>query len=99
MINREALQAVLAVTVDSRAVEKALFDADLEPGETYSSSSKDKINACAIEVLEGILSQPDISEGGYSIKYDRSAVKLRLDALRAKTGTSATPKIAGLNVW
>jgi hypothetical protein len=95
MTNKEALIAALQLTVDDMALEKALIDQQVTGSETYQRDNATAIDQCAIEVLQGILSAPDVSEGGYSVKYDRGAVQQRLSYLLDKNGlsNSLTPKV------
>lgn len=101
MTNKEALKEVLMVSVSDLALDKALLDADITGNNTYAKENKGNIDLCAIEVLTWLLSTPDISEGDYSVSYDRKAVQSRLDLLNLKYNpTSVTkPKITGVRVW
>jgi hypothetical protein len=95
MTNKEALIAALQLTADDSTLEKALIDQEVTGSDTYVKDNATAIDQCAIEVLQGILSTPDVSEGGYSVKYDRDAVKARLSYLLDKNGlsNSLTPKV------
>jgi hypothetical protein len=88
MTNKEALIAALQISVEDATLIKALIDLDVDGSETYSKVNATAIDKCAIEVLQGILSMPDVSEGGYSVKYDRKAVESRLSFLSQKTGVA-----------
>lgn len=97
MTNREALEAVLQVDVDRITVEKAMIDVGIDPEDTYGSSLKKKIDGCAVSILQGILSRPDITEGGYSVKYDRSAIQARIDSINGVKPKTAQVRIR--NLW
>lgn len=101
MTNKEALLAVVQTSVPDNSVEKALVDAEIVAGEQYSPSQMKEIDLCAIELLRGLLSTPDISEGQYSIKLDRKAVQERLGYLEGKHGLSSSsqPRISGVSIW
>ena len=96
MTNKEALIAALQLSVDDSTLEKALIDLEVNGSGTYSKDNATAIDQCAIEVLQGILSTPDVSEGGYSVKYDRDAVERRLIYLSNKNGVDnpSRPKIS-----
>lgn len=86
MTNKEALVAVCQVSVDDNVLEKALADQDVTAADTYASSGSDSINKAAIDVLEGVLSRANVSEGGFSESFDRKAIENRLKILYSKTG-------------
>ncbi len=101
MTNKEALIAVLRVSVLDNTLIKAMLDQDVSEEATYSKEGAKSIDLCAIDVLLGLLSEPDVSEGGYSVKYDRSAVIKHLVALAEKHGISSVletykPKVTAL---
>lgn len=89
MTNKEALSAVVQVSVDDLTLEKALLDQGLNTGATYTSDKASTINLAAIDVLEGLLSRPNISEGGFTESFDRAAIQKRIDALKNKNGIVA----------
>jgi hypothetical protein len=88
MTNKEALIAALQISVEDATLDKVLIDLDVIGSDTYSKDNATAIDKCAIEVLQGLLSMPDVSEGGYSVKYDRKAVEARLSYLSQKTGVA-----------
>lgn len=99
MTNKEALVAELQVSAPVLSMEKAMIDNAIEPGDTYGSSTSKAIGLCAIQILEGMLAQPDVSEGGYSIKQNANIIA-RLNLLKAKHSVSTgTPGIRFLKAW
>jgi hypothetical protein len=90
MTNKEALVAVVQVSVDDNVLEKALLDQTITSSETYAAIKSSNINKAAIDVLEGLLSRADVSEGGFSEKFDRSAIEKRLNRLYEKEGLTST---------
>jgi hypothetical protein len=86
MTNKEALIAVVQVSVDDNTLVKALLDQDASDSENYTTANSSLINKAAIDVLEGLLSRPDVSEGGFSESFDRGAIEKRLDRLYQKEG-------------
>lgn len=92
MTNKEALIAVLMVEVPDNSAEKALIDEDIIGEDEYDSSMSEEIDFCAIELLKGLLSSADVSEGGYSTRLDRKAIETRLSFLFGKYGMENTLK-------
>jgi hypothetical protein len=103
MTNKEALIATIMVSTQAAGsiVEKVLVDFSIDASATYSAANAKEIDLCAIEVLKGILSTPDISEGGFSVKYDRGAVQARLSALNEKYFPELikTPTVRARDLW
>jgi hypothetical protein len=94
MTNIAALQAVLMVSVPDNTLSKALLDAELTESDTYTSDNRLIVEACAVDILKSLLTTPNISEGGYSISFDRNAIQVRLGQL-----TGAKPTIKGVRPW
>jgi len=82
--NKEAVIATIRIDVPDNSIEKALIDRDVTGGSTYTKSDAQNIALVSIDLLEGLLSQPDVSEGGFSVKYDRAAVQKQIVALAKK---------------
>jgi len=81
MTNLEALKAVVQVeNIPGNSFTKALIDAGIDGTATYTSSNATSINAVALEVLKGLLIS-SISEGGYSISFDRAAIEKKIAVL------------------
>jgi hypothetical protein len=102
MTNKEALIAVVQVSVDDNVLEKALLDQNLELDDEYDSGLATTINKAAIDVLEGLLSRPNVTEGGFSETFDRGAIQARLTVLYNKVGVtqSTTPVVkSGTHLW
>ena len=101
MTNKAALIAVLhGIQVPDDSLEKAMTDNDVTGSGNYVKVNAKAIDLCAIDVLQGILSEPDVQEGDYSIQYDRNAIRARLDYLNEKNDlTSSAPTITSKPVW
>lgn len=104
MTNKEALIAVLRVNVPDNTLVKAMLDRDVAEAATYSKDNSKDIDLCAIDVLAGLLSEPDVSEGGFSIRYDRNAVKEHLLFLAKKHNVTEIlnqlkPSVSSPSVW
>lgn len=101
MTNKEALVAVLRVSVPDNSLEKAMIDNDVTGGSTYTKDNEKNIDLCAIDILQGLLSDPDVSEGGYSINFDRKAVQERLNYLNSKHDLvdAGKPVVTGKSIW
>lgn len=103
MNNRERLISLLGFEPsNSNAVEGSLLDFGITGSETYTASNIIPIKKAAISVLEILLSTADTkNENGYEIKYDRDAIKKRLQALKKEVGLSEIdkPTVTGKSVW
>jgi hypothetical protein len=93
MTNKEALVAVIQISVNDNTLEKALLDQGITSSSNYTAANTSKIDIAAIAVLEGVRSAPDISEGGFSIRYDRPAIERKIEALKHKTGLASGSEI------
>jgi hypothetical protein len=104
MTNKEALVAVIRVSIPETSLEKSMLDRDIIPGDGYTKDNAKDIDLCAIELLAGLLNEPDVSEGGYSVKYDRNSVKERLLMLAKKHNATDIldqfrPSVSSPSVW
>lgn len=87
MTNAAALQAVLAgIAYDTNTGLKALMDAGIDGEGTYSKEAALSLDGAALVVLEGLLSAPNVSEGGYSVSYDRRAIENRITMICNRSG-------------
>lgn len=95
MTNTQALQATLGeYQASANALEKALTDQGLSGLDAYTAANLDQVNLAAVAVLSSILVS-SVSEGGYSITYDRSGI----EALIASLGGGSVPKITSEKWW
>lgn len=69
MTNKEALAAKLIATVPDNTLEVALIDGEVDPAATYSKANKEAIEKVELEVLYGLFTAQDVSEGGYSVSH------------------------------
>jgi hypothetical protein len=104
MTNKEALIAVLRVNIPDNSLVKALLDNDVSDSGTYTKTDEQSIDLCAIDLLAGLLSEADVSEGGYSIKNDRAAVLKQILFLARKHNVTDiiqqySPTITSKAVW
>ncbi|HEY4207985.1 MAG TPA: DUF6706 family protein [Puia sp.] len=107
MTNKEALIACLqVVTMPDNALVKALIDRSVVGTVDYTAASASGIDLATIDLLQGLLSNPDITEGGYSIRFDRTAVQNRLLFLARKNNATEViaaiapvPTIKGASPW
>lgn len=103
MTIKEALISEVPFSVSENMLEKAMIDNEVTGSDTYSSSSKESIDYCVMDILKRVLSEADVTEGGYSIKFDRSAIEKRLKYLAAQYQITdlldAVPTITGKKVW
>lgn len=104
MTNKEALVAVLRINVPDNSLEKAMIDRGVTAADTYDKANERNIDLCAVDVLHGLLSDPNVSEGGYSISFDRDAVQQRLLLLAKKHNVSEIinaykPTVTSNKIW
>jgi len=104
MTNKAALISELPFEVDDNMIEKSLIDNSVDGNATYAVDNAESIDMCVVKLLQRLLSEPDITEGGYSIKFDRNAAEKRLLYLAKKYGLSdvvsdLTPTITSKRVW
>jgi hypothetical protein len=69
MTNKEALAAKLIATVPDNTLEVALIDGAVNPSGTYTAANKADVEKVELEVLYGLFTAQDVSEGGYSISH------------------------------
>lgn len=85
--NREALIDLTGFNPSANSVSKVLIDAGVDGDLIYDGTYKEKLDQCAIKLIEIILSTPDqTNENGFAIKYDRKAVMDKLAILKNDGG-------------
>ena len=92
MTNREALKAVLQdVTAPDLTLDKVLLDSNIDGTANYEAANAKPIDLCAIDILYGVYTAPDVSEGGFSVGHPDFLRKLkeRLLYLSKKNGVEA----------
>lgn len=103
MTNKEALISVLQCEVDDNALEKALIDAGIIGSDAYTAGTSESIDKCALPILQGLLSQANISEGGFSKSFDRAAIQARIKTLATKYNLTdyldTVPRITSKRPW
>ena len=99
MTNKEALIANVGFSVPDNMLEKALTDNDITGSDAYTKDDAESIDLATIPVLKLVLSMPDVSEGGYSIRFDRASVEKRLESLLEENDMSTGPTVTGKSVW
>jgi hypothetical protein len=100
----QALTAVVSLTAEDNLLEKALIDNGLAVDTAYTSALSLQIDSAAVDALVAMLSQADVSEGGFSISYDSAAIMQKLTVLAKKTGRTDVldnlgPTISSAPVW
>jgi hypothetical protein len=56
-------------------LEVMLTDANLVATDTYTSGHLVQIKTAFVSIIPELLLRPDITEGGYSEKYDKAAIR------------------------
>jgi len=81
MTNLEALQSVVDIPqISILTLTKVLIDAEIDGAESYVSGNASKIYSAAAAVLRTFMVS-SVSEGGYSISFDRSAIEKKIAVL------------------
>jgi hypothetical protein len=81
MTNLDALKAVVGIDqISANSFTKALLDASIDPAADYSSGNKTSIDNAGAAILKDFL-QTSVSEGGYSVTYDRKAIEAKISQL------------------
>jgi hypothetical protein len=100
MTKKEALIAVLRLDVPDNTLDKALLDQEITGGDTYTTEDAEDIDMALLAILKSILHAPDISEGQYSIKYDRRIIAQRIASIEAQYEISVTRNaVRAPRVW
>jgi hypothetical protein len=101
MTKKAALTASVLVDVPDDSIEKVLIDKGITGTDNYTADDAKDVDLMAIDVLTSLLSIADVSEGGYSVRYDRKSIMDRLNFLNAKHGLVAygRPTATMRNVW
>ncbi|MDQ1088566.1 hypothetical protein QE390_003112 [Siphonobacter sp. SORGH_AS 1065] len=64
----------LEVELSAVKVETLLTDSDLNGDATYSKDRKRDIDLIIAQYIPVLLNRADVTEGGYSVKYDRDSL-------------------------
>ena len=104
MTKKEALIAVLQLSVPDITLEKAMIDKGITGSDAYTSSAEEEVDLCAIRILQGLMATPDVSEGDLSLKYDRKYIQSTLLFLAQKWKVSeildaGKPTVTGRSPW
>lgn len=111
MTVRDALKEELSLPVSEGLITKKLISHGfvVEDDEAYDIDKDvynplvhdEKIDLCIIEILVAFITSGDIQEGQYAIRYDKEAIRSRIDLLCAKRGVpnQMRPIIQGVSRW
>jgi hypothetical protein len=94
--------AGFSIEVSSAALAMLLVDNDLIEGDEYSKDNAPKVKSAMLGKLSELLAMPDVTEGGFSLKWDRSAVQAYCNQLRTDLGlvSSSQPVVSdATNRW
>ena len=86
---REFIQAKLSrynIDLTEAELDAAITDQGLVSSDQYTSSASTSSLKVIASVIPELLLAPDITEGGYSIKFDRAAVTAYYKLLCAQLG-------------
>ena len=105
MSNKEALIVEVGIQVTDGLLEKGLTDNGLISVDVYTLPNETKVLRAAMQILFKVSFITSISEGGYSISFDKEGVLSRLKFLSIKSGDYSilnalkTPTVKQVNVW
>lgn len=71
MTKKEALLSMLPVSLPDNLIEKVLTDKDVNGVATYSTTNEKEVDMIYVELLSFVIIQPELSEGGLSLKVVR----------------------------
>ncbi|HEY1055014.1 MAG TPA: DUF6706 family protein [Emticicia sp.] len=63
-----------SVTISDNELAGLLLKSEIETGEEYSASTSQKADLALYAFIPELLLMPAISQGGFSIKYDREGI-------------------------
>jgi hypothetical protein len=106
MTIKEAIISELGFApANQNVVDKAMVDAGLAEGDTYTTSDSVGVKTATLQVLRILLSTADVTSNNAtmitnSIKYDRQAILKRIAALEFELGiVPALPTITSRSIW
>ena len=68
MTKKEALISMLPVSLSDNLIEKVLTDNDVDGSAIYSKYHEKEIDMLDVDLLSFVIIQPELSEGGLSLK-------------------------------
>ena len=75
MTRKEALQSIIQFKVDDNTIDKVLLDRAVDGTADYSADDRQEIDLCLADLCLVLINRPEVSEGGFSIKYDKAALR------------------------
>ncbi len=108
MTNKEALSAKAQCTVPDASLDVVLIDKGIDPNGVYTAGNTEDIELACVDLLFGMYTQQDVSEGGYSISHPDFlrkikerilffARKYKLDDIIL--AVDPKPSVTGKSVW
>ncbi|MBA4852074.1 DUF6706 family protein [Emticicia sp. BO119] len=90
------------ITLDDNELEGLLLKNSIAPDEVYEASNTQKADIALHSYIPELLALPDISEGGFSIKFDRQGILAYYKILCSDLGLedktiSKQPKIRNMS--
>lgn len=90
------------VPVSDALAGKILSDKGLLASTTYSAAVHEQaVDMAVAAALTKALVRPSVSEGGYSVRFDADAIRVRIAAIYTKWNLqdSSAPTIKAVNPW
>ena len=85
------------VTLSITELEALLLDNSIAADQTYTTSSSKKAKTALLQIIPEILVMPSVSEGGYSVRFDKDGILAYYKVLCSELGIedklNAQPKI------
>lgn len=109
MKNAAAIKSAIGISalIDQNDIEKVAIDFDIDIEADYKKSDAEKINAAAGTLLAGLYQLASVSEGGFSISFNRELAEKRIVYLSSKSGglfpvpegLSSKRKVTAVDRW
>ena len=106
MTKKEALIATCQASVPDGSLDLALINRGLNGTDAYTAADQKDIELATIDVLYGLLTAPDIQEGGYAISHPDfyRKIQARVLQLAQKWGVTditnvLNPTVKGVSPW
>lgn len=78
--------AKLHIDLDQTQLDELEVDFDLNMGAAYSKANATQVKKALLQLISDLLAMPDVTEGGFSLKYNREGVSAYLSSLREELG-------------
>ncbi|ARK08872.1 DUF6706 family protein [Fibrella sp. ES10-3-2-2] len=94
--NKEIIAAKVqsfGLDLDEVELKGLLVDHDVDGELEYDKAWKEPVKKLLLDYLSTILARPDVTEGGYAVKWDRTGVATYIARLETDLGLTTKPAI------